>query len=84
MQKLERGLLQGEQIFDETKEGGVEEEDKISSSSETDEFQPSVVAASRNAVLQACTVTSASMGALGVLIRQVHFIYLILKNFQLL
>lgn len=75
VQKMEESLLQGEQILDETKEVGVEEEDKTSSSSETDEFQPAVVAASRNAVLRACTVTSVSMGALGVLIRQVHFMY---------
>lgn len=81
MQKMEQGLLQGERILDE-KEESVEEDN--TSSPETDDFQPSVAAASRNAVLKACTVTSVSIGALGVLIRQVHFIRSVSKIFQLL
>lgn len=76
MQKKEQDLLQKEEILDENE--GVEE-DKMSFY-ESDQVQPSVVVPSRSAVLQACTLTSVSIAALGVLIRQVHFILLISKG----
>lgn len=79
LQKTEKDLLAREQIFNENE--GVEE-DKMLSSSDSDEVQPSVVVfPSRSDVLQACTITSGLIAALGVLIRQVHFILLILESF---
>ncbi|KAL1565243.1 hypothetical protein AAHA92_07483 [Salvia divinorum] len=66
-QKMQREKqdLQGD--LDEIE--GVDE-DKMSSS----EVQPSVLIPSRSSVLQACTFTSLSIGALGVLIRQVSHV----------
>ena len=69
MQKEKQGVL------DETE--GVDE-DKMSS--EINEAQASVLVPSRSSVLQACTFTSLSIAALGVLIRQVHFILLVSKK----
>lgn len=66
MQKKEQGLVEREQIFDEYE--GVEEDKMFSSGS--DEVFPS-----RSAVLQACTITSALIAALGVFIRQVHILF---------
>lgn len=65
MQKKEQGLVAREQILDENE--GVEEDKMFSSDS--DEVFPS-----RSAVLQACTITSALIAALGVFIRQVSHI----------
>lgn len=50
------------------------QDDILTSSSDNLEVQNSFAGVpSRNAVLQACTVTSSLIGALGILIRQVHF-----------
>lgn len=67
-QKKEQDLLEREESLDENE--GLDE-DKIFPS----EVEPSVVGfPSRSAVLQACTVTSGLIAALGVLIRQVYLI----------
>ncbi|KAH6807266.1 CAAX amino terminal protease family protein [Perilla frutescens var. frutescens] len=70
MQKKEQDLLQREQILEGNE--GVEED--MMFDSVTDEVQPSLLVPSRSAVLQACTVTSCLIGALGVLIRQVSHV----------
>ncbi|XP_042043861.1 uncharacterized protein LOC121789473 [Salvia splendens] len=64
MQKEKQGVLDEIEGLDE---------DKMSS--EINEAQASVLVPSRSSVLQACTFTSLSIAALGVLIRQVsHFV----------
>ncbi|XP_011086710.1 uncharacterized protein LOC105168352 [Sesamum indicum] len=82
-QKTDKDLPQRVQIQDEydgvdaTLISGVdyvEDGNKMPSSGTSDVQSTSVVVPSRTAVLQACTVTSGLMGAVGVLIRQVsHF-----------
>ncbi|KAL7093849.1 hypothetical protein ACP275_11G064800 [Erythranthe tilingii] len=74
LQKRDNDLLKKEQISDEY---GVVFEDgnKMISPDNSEILRTSVIApSSRSAVLQACTVTSASIAALGVLIRQVSHI----------
>lgn len=90
MQKRDKDLLQREQTPDEydgldrpSSRVDVEDGNKVFSS-DTLEAQTSVIVPSRSAVLQACTVTSGLIAALGVLIRQVHFILFIPKIFELL
>ncbi|KAI3467640.1 hypothetical protein Pfo_024303 [Paulownia fortunei] len=80
MQKRDKDLLQREQIPDEydglhrpSLRVDVEDGNKMFSS-DTLEVQTSVIVPSRSAVLQACTVTSGLIGALGVLIRQVSHV----------
>ncbi|GFP96076.1 hypothetical protein PHJA_001751700 [Phtheirospermum japonicum] len=79
-QNKDKDLLQTEQILDEydgvnkpSSTVDFEDGNKILSS-DTLEVQNSVLFPSRNAVLQACTVTSGLICALGVIIRQVSHV----------
>ncbi|KAL0336037.1 UNVERIFIED_CONTAM: hypothetical protein Sradi_4815600 [Sesamum radiatum] len=62
----------------------VEDGDMMPSSGTSDVQSTSVIVPSRTAVLQACTVTSGLIGAVGVLIRQVNVVRLVQKIFELL
>lgn len=67
----EDGLAPGDIVEDSNKESSVENL----------EVQKSVNIPSRGAVLQACTVTSGLIAALGIVIRQVCLIFLSLQLF---
>ncbi|EYU25960.1 hypothetical protein MIMGU_mgv1a0112392mg, partial [Erythranthe guttata] len=74
LQKGDNDLLKKEQISDEY-DVVFEDGNKRISSDNSEIFRTSVISpSSRSAVLQACTVTSAFIAALGVLIRQVSHI----------